>query len=224
MKRKRHTPEQIVKKLGAASEELGRGTDIGNVCRKLAISCTFICWTKWITASCLLPMKIANFSILGVCMFLGSCSVSDTKWLSQPNPILKDSNTPSDVKISRAESDVRLLSQLLKSEGTRLNETTKARNEVDLKQSVAGLSEIEEGRKNSVKINGTQLDPAFNEMDQGLLNMIKAFMDQKAKWEAEREKYKALNMDTATIDQTILRIDQDILRLEKSRKKLPRAR
>lgn len=47
MKRKRHTPEQIVKKLRTASEELGRGTDIGNVCRKLEISeATYHRWKK----------------------------------------------------------------------------------------------------------------------------------------------------------------------------------
>ena len=35
MKRKRHTPEQIVKKLRNASEELGRGKELGEVCRQL---------------------------------------------------------------------------------------------------------------------------------------------------------------------------------------------
>jgi putative transposase len=47
MKRKRHTPEQIVKKLRTASEELGRGSDIGSVCRKLEISeATYHRWKK----------------------------------------------------------------------------------------------------------------------------------------------------------------------------------
>ena len=38
MKRKRHTPEQIVKKLRVASEELGRGKELGEVCRQLEVS------------------------------------------------------------------------------------------------------------------------------------------------------------------------------------------
>ncbi len=38
MKKKRHTPEQIVKKLRVASEELARGTSIEEVCRKLEVS------------------------------------------------------------------------------------------------------------------------------------------------------------------------------------------
>ena len=38
MKRKRHTPEQIVKKLRTASEEQARGVSIEEVCRKLEIS------------------------------------------------------------------------------------------------------------------------------------------------------------------------------------------
>ena len=38
MKRKRHTPEQIVKKLRTASEELGRGKELGEVCRQLEVS------------------------------------------------------------------------------------------------------------------------------------------------------------------------------------------
>lgn len=33
LKRKRHTPEQIVKKLRVASEELGQGKELGEVCR-----------------------------------------------------------------------------------------------------------------------------------------------------------------------------------------------
>lgn len=47
MKRKRHTPEQIVKKLRVASEELGRGKEIGEVCRQLEVSeATFHRWKK----------------------------------------------------------------------------------------------------------------------------------------------------------------------------------
>ena len=47
MKKKRHTPEQIVKKLHVASEELGRGTNIEQVCRKLEISvATYHRWSK----------------------------------------------------------------------------------------------------------------------------------------------------------------------------------
>ena len=47
MKKKRHTPEQIVKKLHTASEELARGTSIDAVCRKLAISvATYHRWSK----------------------------------------------------------------------------------------------------------------------------------------------------------------------------------
>ena len=47
MKKKRHTPEQIVKKLRAASEELARGTSIEQVCRKLEISvATYHRWNK----------------------------------------------------------------------------------------------------------------------------------------------------------------------------------
>lgn len=38
MKKKRHTPEQIVKKLHTASEDLARGGSIEKVCRKLAIN------------------------------------------------------------------------------------------------------------------------------------------------------------------------------------------
>ena len=38
MKRKRHTPEQFVKKLRDAREELGRGKELGEVCRQLEVS------------------------------------------------------------------------------------------------------------------------------------------------------------------------------------------
>ena len=47
MKRKRHTPEQIVKKLRTASEEQARGVSIEEVCRKLEISvATYHRWNK----------------------------------------------------------------------------------------------------------------------------------------------------------------------------------
>lgn len=47
MKKKRHTPEQIVNKLHTASEELARGTKIEQVCRKLEISlATYHRWNK----------------------------------------------------------------------------------------------------------------------------------------------------------------------------------
>ena len=47
MKRKRHTPEQIVKKLRVASEELGRGKEPGEVCRHLEVSgATYHRWKK----------------------------------------------------------------------------------------------------------------------------------------------------------------------------------
>ena len=47
MKNKRHTPEQIVKKLRTASEELARGTSIEEVCRKLEVSvATYHRWNK----------------------------------------------------------------------------------------------------------------------------------------------------------------------------------
>lgn len=47
MKKKRHTPEQIVKKLRTASEELARGTSIEEVCRKLEVSvATYHRWNK----------------------------------------------------------------------------------------------------------------------------------------------------------------------------------
>jgi transposase-like protein len=47
MKKKRHTPEQIVKKLRIASEELARGTSIEEVCRKLEVSvATYHRWNK----------------------------------------------------------------------------------------------------------------------------------------------------------------------------------
>jgi putative transposase len=38
MKKKRHTPEQIIKKLRTASEEQARGTSTEEVCRELEIS------------------------------------------------------------------------------------------------------------------------------------------------------------------------------------------
>lgn len=47
MKKKRHTPEQIVKKLHTASEDLARGSSVDEVCRKLAISvATYHRWNK----------------------------------------------------------------------------------------------------------------------------------------------------------------------------------
>ncbi len=47
MKKKRHTPEQIVQKLRRASEELARGTSIEEVCRKLEVSvATYHRWNK----------------------------------------------------------------------------------------------------------------------------------------------------------------------------------
>jgi cell division protein FtsB len=47
MKKKRHTPEQIVRKLRSASEELVRGTKIVEVCRKLEVSvATYHRWNK----------------------------------------------------------------------------------------------------------------------------------------------------------------------------------
>lgn len=47
MKKKRHTPEQIVGKLRVASEELARGTSIEAVCRKLEVSvATYHRWNK----------------------------------------------------------------------------------------------------------------------------------------------------------------------------------
>ena len=47
MKKKRHTPEQIVKKLRTVSEELARGTSIEEVCRKLEVSvATYHRWNK----------------------------------------------------------------------------------------------------------------------------------------------------------------------------------
>jgi hypothetical protein len=47
MKKKRHTPEQIIKKLRTAGEEQARGTGIEEVCRKLEISvATYHRWNK----------------------------------------------------------------------------------------------------------------------------------------------------------------------------------
>lgn len=47
MKRKRHAPEQIVKKLRTAGEEQARGTSIEEVCSKLEISvATYHRWNK----------------------------------------------------------------------------------------------------------------------------------------------------------------------------------
>jgi len=47
MKKKRHTPEQIIRKLRTAGEEQARGTSIEEVCRKLEISvATYHRWNK----------------------------------------------------------------------------------------------------------------------------------------------------------------------------------
>ena len=47
MKKKRHTPEQIVKKLRMASEEQARGASVEEVCRKLEVSvATYHRWSK----------------------------------------------------------------------------------------------------------------------------------------------------------------------------------
>ena len=47
MKRKRHTPGQIVKKLRDVREELGRGKELGEVCRQLEVSeATYHRWQK----------------------------------------------------------------------------------------------------------------------------------------------------------------------------------
>ncbi|RYZ74487.1 MAG: hypothetical protein EOP09_00360 [Proteobacteria bacterium] len=47
MKKKRHTPEQIVKKLRTAGEDQARGMSIEEVCRKLEISvATYHRWNK----------------------------------------------------------------------------------------------------------------------------------------------------------------------------------
>ena len=47
MKRKRHTPEQIVQKLRSSNEELARGATIEDVCRKLGVSiATYHRWNK----------------------------------------------------------------------------------------------------------------------------------------------------------------------------------
>lgn len=47
MKKKRHTPEQIVKKLRSAGEDQARGMSIEEVCRKLEISvATYHRWNK----------------------------------------------------------------------------------------------------------------------------------------------------------------------------------
>ena len=47
MKKKRHTPEQIVKKLRTAGEEQARGVSIEEACRKLEISvATYHRWNK----------------------------------------------------------------------------------------------------------------------------------------------------------------------------------
>ena len=47
MKKKLHTPEQIIKKLRTAGEEQARGTSIEEVCRKLEISvATYHRWNK----------------------------------------------------------------------------------------------------------------------------------------------------------------------------------
>jgi putative transposase len=36
--RKRHSPEQVVRKLATADRMLGEGKDVGDVCRELAVS------------------------------------------------------------------------------------------------------------------------------------------------------------------------------------------
>ena len=36
--RKRHTPEQVVRKLAQADRMLGEGTDVAEVCRELQVS------------------------------------------------------------------------------------------------------------------------------------------------------------------------------------------
>lgn len=47
MKRKRHTPEQIVKKLREAAEEQARGKNVEEVCRNLGVSvATYHRWNK----------------------------------------------------------------------------------------------------------------------------------------------------------------------------------
>ena len=47
MKRKRHPPEQIVKKLRTASKDLRRGKELGEVCRQLEVSeATYHRWKK----------------------------------------------------------------------------------------------------------------------------------------------------------------------------------
>ncbi|GAC1413624.1 MAG: hypothetical protein NVSMB57_09150 [Actinomycetota bacterium] len=45
MKRKRHTPEQIVRKLRTGEEMLGKGKDLADVMRHLAISENT--WHRW---------------------------------------------------------------------------------------------------------------------------------------------------------------------------------
>ncbi len=47
MKRKRHTPEEVIKKLRHADEELAGGKGIEDVCRSLEISpATYHRWAK----------------------------------------------------------------------------------------------------------------------------------------------------------------------------------
>ena len=47
MKRKRYTPEQIVKNLRTASKELGRVKEPGELCRQLEVSeATYHRWKK----------------------------------------------------------------------------------------------------------------------------------------------------------------------------------
>jgi len=47
MKRKRHTPVQIIKNLCTASEELGRGKELGEVSRQFEVSeATYHRWEK----------------------------------------------------------------------------------------------------------------------------------------------------------------------------------
>ena len=47
MRKKRHTPEQIINKLRQAEVEIANGVAIGQVCRKLGVTeQTYHCWRK----------------------------------------------------------------------------------------------------------------------------------------------------------------------------------
>lgn len=47
MRRKRHSPEQVVRKLREAEADLAAGTDLGQVCKKLGVSeATYHRWKK----------------------------------------------------------------------------------------------------------------------------------------------------------------------------------